>query len=76
MKASRYNQFITLPNGGRLLFNSASAALAEIYPEERPLIEELLSGKREAVTDKEKSILQALREGKYLIDEGQDEITA
>ncbi|MEP0827224.1 MAG: SPASM domain-containing protein [bacterium] len=76
MKASRYNQFISLPNGGRLLFNSASAALAEIYPEEFPLIEELLSGKRDAATDKERAILEALLEGKYLIDEGEDEITA
>lgn len=76
MKPSRYNLFFRSKNGATLAFNSASAALAEILPENLPAIQRLLDQPDSAQTDEERAFRSALDEGRYLVPDQLDELTA
>ncbi|SYZ72588.1 putative Radical SAM domain protein [Candidatus Zixiibacteriota bacterium] len=74
MKPSRYNIFIDLGENRRLAFNSVSATLAEIFPEDLPIVEKLLQKSARPESPKEKEIFEVMLEGGYLVDEGVDEL--
>ncbi len=76
MKPSRYNVFFRSKNGATLAFNSASAALAEILPENLPAIQRLLNQPDTVHSDEERAFRSALDEGRYLVPDQLDELTA
>src|SRR5512142_469963 len=74
MKPSRFNIFLQHENGNTLAFNSTSTALAEIEACHYPVIERLLQEPASASTDEEKQFLDALIEGRYLVEDLVDEL--
>jgi uncharacterized protein len=76
MKPSRFNIFIDTGHGSRLLFNSASAALAEIEPEKTAIVDRLLTDRILPQTATEKELRRQLIEGGYLVEDNLDEIAA
>ena len=76
MKPSRYTILFPSDNGATLAFNSASAALAEILPENLATIQRLLNDPSSAHTDQEQTFRDALIEGRYLVPDRLDELTA
>ncbi|MEW5925365.1 MAG: radical SAM protein, partial [Candidatus Zixiibacteriota bacterium] len=76
MKPSRYNLFVNSENGSILLFNSATAALAEIESDKIKLVEQLLYGTIPPQTEEQKQIYNYLIEGGFLVEDDPDEIAA
>ncbi|PKK84392.1 MAG: hypothetical protein CVT49_03460 [candidate division Zixibacteria bacterium HGW-Zixibacteria-1] len=76
MKPSRYNLFVDSSNGSKLLFNSATAALAEIESEKIDLVTKLLNGHGSPQSEEEKQIYGYLIEGGYLVKDDLDELAA
>lgn len=75
MKPSRFNIFIDNDNGATLAFNSASATLAEIFPDKLPIIERLIQSPGSVSNTEEAQYMEALLEGRYIIDDAIDELT-
>jgi uncharacterized protein len=74
MKASRYNRLLATGEGGVLAFNGLSAALLRIRPEKREAFERVLARPDAAATDEERRFVDTLREKKFLLDDGLDEL--
>lgn len=72
MKPSRYNHFVKIEDGGLLVFNSASGALAEIEKEQRDRVAYLLEHADDDEQDRE--LVDNLIEGGYLVPDDLDEI--
>lgn len=74
MKASRFNILISTQNNHYLLFNSASAALAEIEADNFPAVARLLSASAPSPGDSDREFHQVLCDGKFLIPDETDEL--
>ncbi len=76
MKASRFNILISTDDNQYLLFNSASAALAEIEAENFPSVARLLSAPDSPRTESERNFHEVLCDGKFLVPNEADELAA
>ena len=77
MKASRYNRVAAVEGAAsRLLFNSRSAALAQVDADSWQQIEALLADPAGAVTPQQRELLEQLTYGQYLVPDELDEVAA
>ncbi len=73
-KASRYNVFVDDGDGGLLAFNASTAALLRIRSESRAVVERLLEDPESAEGEEELRYAGILREKRFLVEEGEDEV--
>lgn len=77
MKASRYNRIAGVADpDARLIFNGASAALAEVDSQTLPIIHRLLRDPASARSDQDHELVEALQFGHFLVEDDLDEIAA
>jgi uncharacterized protein len=77
MKPSRYNRIFQASDRTWLAFNAWSTALAELTPEDRPFIEALLADPAlPCDTPQKRDLREALIQGHFLIDDGEDELAS
>jgi uncharacterized protein len=74
MKSSRYNIFIATDQGTHLLFNSASAALAEISSEHIEAVRRILKCPDASRSEADEELFHTLCEGRFLIPGEIDEL--
>jgi len=78
VKRSRYNRIFEASDGTWLAFNSWSTALAELDPEDVPFIQAILADPDGVPCDSahKREIREALIEGHFLLEDGDDELAA
>lgn len=77
MKSSRYNRVTTVEGTStRLLFNSRSAALAQVDAESWPKLQALLANPASAHTPEQHELIGQLTYGHYLVPDDLDELEA
>lgn len=76
MKPSRFNRLFQAADGAWLLFNSRSTALAELEESDLAFIRTMLTRPESAVCDTPEKIAirEGLIDGRYLVEEDEDEI--
>jgi len=74
MRPSRFNIFIDIDGDKRLAFNSLTAALAEVLPDKYPLIQKIFENPDSLDSEEKKDLFHQLVQGKFLVEEGLDEI--
>lgn len=74
MKPSRFNIFVDLDEGRKLLFNSVSGALAELTPESHAQVADILSAAGTQQMPANKELTEQLTYGGFLVDDEVDEI--
>jgi uncharacterized protein len=78
VKVSRYNRVFQAADGTWLAFNAWSTALAEIEPVDLPFIQAILADPEGTVCDTphKREIREALVEGRFLVEDTDDELAA
>ncbi len=74
LKPSRYNITAELGDGAQLAFNASTAALIEIDPATRPVIDRILGDPNRAHPGEQEDLRRVLIEGRYLVPAAEDEV--
>jgi uncharacterized protein len=76
LKASKYNFFYSISDGTTLAYNATSSGLAKISPDRKALVESILcSPNNELSSPWAEDIRNKLLEGRFLVDEQEDEVS-